>query len=154
MSIYARLALVVISTALYLSTSGDRDITKIIIHATDMDKTCGAKCIDKAHKTKGWEGCGYHYIVMSDGKIEVCRPEKDIGAHTKGYNKDSLGVAWAGKEGDLTYNQYESLLFLVETLIIKYNLSKDDVYGHNHFPTSGKKTCPIIDMVKFKKRLK
>ena len=154
MNVYVRLTILAITAILYVSTGDRREIKKIIIHITDTDKLCGAKCVDKIHVARGWESCGYHYIVMHDGKVEKCRDEGKVGAHTKGYNEDSLGVAWAGKEGDLTYNQYESLLFLVETLIIKYNLSKDDVYGHNHFPTSGKKTCPIIDMVKFKKRLK
>lgn len=130
-----------------------RDIDFIVVHATDVDKSCGAECIDKIHVARGWDSCGYHYIVMPSGEVQSCRPEDKVGAHTKEYNKNSIGVAWAGHDGDLTSEQIKSLLKTVKDLLIKYNLNKSKVYGHNHFPTSGKKTCPIIDMDKFREEL-
>ena len=75
-----------------------RRINKIIIHCAatvegaDFDWTD----IDKWHKKRGWSGIGYHYVITLDGKIQSGRPLKKIGAHAKGFNRNSIGVCYIG----------------------------------------------------------
>ena len=52
--------------------------------------------IDRYHRSLGWKGCGYHYVIPTDGTIERCRPEAQIGAHCKNHNRHSIGVAYIG----------------------------------------------------------
>ena len=75
-----------------------RNIKYIIVHcsATAEGKDFKEKDIDKWHRQRGFTCIGYHYVVDLDGKIEVGRPESQIGAHCKGYNSVSIGVCYVG----------------------------------------------------------
>jgi len=73
-----------------------------------------AKEIDSWHKDRGWNGIGYHGVILNgmrnpdkmysaelDGKIEPGRPEDTVGAHCQagGMNSVSLGVCCIGNPG-------------------------------------------------------
>ena len=72
-----------------------RKITKIIIHYTDSGDI-PASTIRQWHKAKNWADIGYHKVIRRDGSIEAGRPESQPGAHTKGFNLESLGVVLTG----------------------------------------------------------
>ena len=95
---------------------------------------------------RGWNSCGYHYIVMHDGTVEKCRPEQTVGAHVRGSNLDSLGIAWAG-QGTPTDKQYTKLVQLTVDVLKRLKLTVMNVFGHSHFNKG--KTCPDIDMFDF-----
>ena len=129
-----------------------RRIDEIIIHctATIEGKDFRAKDIDKWHKQRGWKGIGYHYVVDLDGTIEKGRPESEIGAHTVGHNRYSIGVVHVGgldKNGKpkdtRTEEQKEALLEILRQLLSKY--PKATIHGHNEF---AKKACPCFDVQK------
>ena len=129
-----------------------RRIDEIIIHctATIDGKDFRAKDIDKWHKQRGWKGIGYHYVVDLDGTIEKGRPESEIGAHTVGHNRYSIGVVYVGgldKNGKpkdtRTEEQKEALLEILRQLLSKY--PKATIHGHNEF---AKKACPCFDVRK------
>ena len=129
-----------------------RRIDEIIIHctATIEGKDFRAKDIDKWHKQRGWKGIGYHYVVDLDGTIEKGRPESEIGAHTVGHNRYSIGVVYVGgldKNGKpkdtRTEEQKEALLEILRQLLSKY--PKATIHGHNEF---AKKACPCFDVQK------
>lgn len=44
----------------------------------------------------GWSDIGYNFLISSDGKVYVGRGWNIEGAHTKGYNKGSVGIAFIG----------------------------------------------------------
>ena len=75
-----------------------RTITLIIVHcsANRAGSTLRMADIDRYHRSLGWKGCGYHYVIPTDGTIERCRPEAQIGAHCKNHNRHSIGVAYIG----------------------------------------------------------
>ena len=50
------------------------------------------------HLDNGWDGIGYHKVILRSGIIENGRPEFWIGAHVKGLNKSSLGVCLIGSK--------------------------------------------------------
>ena len=59
-----------------------RKITLIIVHcsANKEGSTLRMADIDRYHRSLGWKGCGYHYVIPTDGTIEVGRPEEVKGA--------------------------------------------------------------------------
>lgn len=77
----------------------------IIIHHSASDIGC-LRQIDQWHRDKGWDGCGYDFVIgngtgSSDGRVEVS-PRwlyQKVGAHTR------LSVAFARKKG-LPPNHY------------------------------------------------
>jgi N-acetylmuramoyl-L-alanine amidase len=75
-----------------------RLIDTIILHcsATLPGQECDAHTIDGWHKANGWDGIGYHFIVLPDGIIEYGRPISIIGAHCKGFNESSIGICYIG----------------------------------------------------------
>ena len=59
-----------------------RKISLIIVHcsANKEGSTLRMADIDRYHRSLGWNGCGYHYVIPTDGTIEVGRPEEVKGA--------------------------------------------------------------------------
>ena len=76
-----------------------RTITHIIVHcsANKAGSALRMADIDRIHRTQnGWNGCGYHYVIPTDGTIECGRPEQLPGAHCRGHNSRSIGVCYVG----------------------------------------------------------
>ena len=75
-----------------------RTINKIILHctATPEGRHTTVEDIRLWHKSQGWSDIGYHYVVYLDGSIHTGRPIEVSGAHTKGLNKNSIGVVYVG----------------------------------------------------------
>lgn len=75
-----------------------RRIDYIIIHcsATRAGQDFHAADIDKWHKDRGWNCIGYHYVIDLDGNVELGRNVCNIGAHTYGYNRHSIGICYVG----------------------------------------------------------
>lgn len=139
-----------------------RIIDSIIIHCTDTqdDKPLAGRLdgdfneveIERWHKERAlkepWSHyldkdgtpryIGYHYVIRRTGEAVACRPEVYSGCHTKGMNKNSIGVCWVGRDL-LAAKQKARLVQCVAELCVKHGLSGMDVYGHNQF---SKKTCP------------
>ncbi len=137
--------------------SQSRTIKKIIIHCSASDFGDVAT-IRRWHLERGFVDIGYHFVILNgsrkpgaydpddDGKIEKGRPWWKIGAHCKGHNRDSLGICLVGNpkfigtpEMWFTPRQLESLRNLVAQLLIEFQLTPEDVFGHNDF---ARKICP------------
>ena len=129
-----------------------REIKEIIIHcaATPEGKNFTTKDIDLWHKARGFKCIGYHYVIYLDGSIHEGRPEKEIGAHCTGHNKNSIGVCYIGGCGTdkkpkdtRTKEQKEALLELLKSLKVKYPKAK--IFNHRDFAN---KACPSFDAAK------
>ena len=130
-----------------------RTIKKIILHCTDSDDSLdiGFNEIDQWHKARGWDGCGYHFIIRRDGRIEIGRPAWKVGAHVNGHNKHSIGVVCVGRK-EPSREQWVRLLDLIRALMNQYNLKNiEDILGHTEIDHL--KTCPNISMVMFRGHL-
>ena len=131
-----------------------RKIDKIIIHctATPEGRDVSAGEVRQWHLAQGWSDVGYHYLITLNGTVEVGRPESKVGAHVKGMNKHSIGIAYAGgmdkdyvnPKDTRTPEQKEALIWLVDELKKRYPGST--VHGHNEFTTY--KACPSFDVSK------
>lgn len=106
--------------------------------------------IDEYHRSKGWNGVGYHEYVRRDGTVQHGRPMWKVGAHVVGHNKYSIGICYEGglnsaavAEDTRTPEQVRALRELVE----RYHAYFPDavIVGHNDLDPS--KPCPCFDAV-------
>lgn len=129
-----------------------RTITLIVVHcsANRMPSSLRGADIDRYHRSLGWEGCGYHYVIPADGAIEPGRPEAQPGAHCLGHNLRSIGVCYIGGLADdgvtpadtRTEAQRRSLRLLLERLHRKYPRAL--IVGHHDL--NPMKACPCFDV--------
>lgn len=110
----------------------------------------GLKDIDLWHRQKGWNGCGYHFVVRRSGIIETGRDPKIIGAHTLGYNTNSLGICYVGTKNP-TKVQLQELLNLYVFIYKTYRIDWQSYYGH--YEKNRFKSCPGFSMEIFRKLL-
>ena len=115
---------------------------KVIIHCSDSPQGRGddAETIHAWHKERGFDGIGYHYVILEDGTIQNGRPEFWSGAHAKGHNK-AIGICLIG-EDEFTPAQFISL----EKLLKDNGYEADEVVGHYKV---SKKTCPNFNVETF-----
>ena len=129
-----------------------RKINKLIVHctATPEFKDFDVEDVRDWHiKGNGWSDIGYHYLIKLDGTVQEGRPINKIGAHVRGHNRDSIGIAYVGgmdKNMDewidtRTDQQKDSLFNLLMDL--KFGFPDAIVYGHNDF--TDKKVCPCFN---------
>ena len=153
-----------------------RKVDYIVVHTAahgsverGVDYDTPAREIDEWHRARGWAGIGYHYVIRKDGTIEDGRPEHKVGAHTRGINRNSIGICFSG-HGDVnpwTEAQMGTALALVHHLMLKYNVPAEQVIGHREIVDlidAGKldprfhtfKSCPgyKVDLLDFRQRLR
>lgn len=126
-----------------------RKINKIIVHstATPEGRDVSLEEVRQWHtKERGWSDIGYHFLVLLDGSVEEGRPLERTGAHTKGHNWDSIGIAYVGgldsemnAKDTRNDKQKDSLVDLLCQLKDAYG---GIIYGHNNYST---KACPSFD---------
>ena len=130
-----------------------RKINKIIVHCTATPECREIDITDVRRwhvEERGWSDVGYHFLVLLDGTIQEGRPLERSGAHTKGHNHDSIGIAYVGgMDADMklakdtrTEEQKESLVNLLCELKDTYG---GEIYGHRDFSS---KECPSFDAKK------
>jgi len=128
-----------------------RKLNKIIIHctATPKGRPVTTEDLYKWHVVeRGWKDIGYHFFIDLDGCLHECRPLEQTGAHCKGQNWDSIGIAYAGgmneentEPEDTRTEQQKDALFEV-LLRLKEAYPSVKIYGHCDF---SEKACPSFD---------
>ena len=139
-----------------------RHINGIVIHCTATNSKWYA---DKSAKDvvteirrwhieeRGWSDIGYHAIIHRNGEYALGRPEYKKGAHTRGANSTTLGIALVGGRGgcmddefldNYTEAQQTSLRKVIDMWKDKYPI--EWVKGHNDF---AKKACPWFSVEKW-----
>ena len=131
-----------------------RKVSEIILHcsATRAGQNFKAADIDRWHRAKGWDGCGYHFVIDLDGCIELGRSITRVGAHCSNHNGASIGVCYVGgldattgRPADTrTTAQRESLGMLLSVLHRMF--PEATLHGHNEFAN---KACPCFDVREF-----
>lgn len=127
-----------------------RTITLIVVHcsANKADSALRMADIGRYHRSSGWKGCGYHYVVPTDGTVETGRDETEAGAHCRNHNRHSIGVCYIGglsadgkPEDTRTEAQRVALRKLLEALHRKYPRAL--IVGHRDLDPQ--KSCPCFD---------
>lgn len=97
-----------------------RPINKVIIQPVDIESI---DALISKHKEDGMPMVGFHYMISSDGIVEIGRPISTIGNHYITENTASIGIATIGTE--LTKKQESSIDVLLEELELKAPNSKE-----------------------------
>lgn len=141
-------------------------MNKITIHcsATKPTQHVNAKIIDGWHKDRGWQGIGYHYVILRDGTLERGRPLKFMGAHVKGHNQDNIGICMVGgideqgnAENNFTDAQFQTMKNVVTALQDSCGIANEDIKGHRDYspdlngdgkvtPDEFYKQCPCFNV--------
>jgi len=137
---------------------------KIIIHISDSGFGNAVE-IAKWHVQKGWSTIGYHFVILNgqlsptrhidffDGHIETGRPcdldnvisPDEVGAHTLGYNSDSIGICMIGLPGRMTDAQWRSLITIVR--FIKSKMDVTDVLQHSDLDPVNRPHCASLTSI-------
>jgi len=96
--------------------------------------------VESWHLQKGWNGIGYNWFIEKNGTIKKGRDEKLDGAHTIGYNSQSIGICLAGNfDATLpTAEQTASLKKLLTEKMAEYKIPAENIVPHRNFAN---KTC-------------
>lgn len=146
-----------------------KKIDSIIWHHSASDFG-DAKEIDKWHKERGWQGIGYHYVVLNGfrtgkdlernkiNQTEIGLIEKgrrldadpwleadEIGAHCYGYNSHTIGICLIHNTMPYTTKQLMAIRDLTAGLCVQFNINPINVKGHYEFDPK-KPECPSLNM--------
>ena len=132
-----------------------RDITEFVTHwtGTFTNQNIGAQDVHSWHIDRNFSGCGYHYIIQRDGKLQRGRPLNIKGAHSKayGHNTYSIGVAFVGgfncpsgtknperflSSDSFTEEQWNTYAMFVESFYTVW--PGGQAWGHNDTTDQGK----------------
>lgn len=142
-----------------------REWRHIVIHHS-ASTSGSASAFDKAHRERGWDGLGYHFVIgngslSGDGEVEVgYRWKRQMqGAHAGNaeYNQAGVGICLVGdfqNGGRPSSAQLASVRRLTRFLQVKCGIPTYEVIGHGNVP--GKSTeCPgrALDMGDFRASL-
>jgi len=144
----------------YVKKPLKRFVDKVILHHTDKprykdwerkpDASYWLKAIDRAHRMSGYLNAtmiGYHVVIFPDGSIGLGRPLEKIGAHCRGMNQTSIGVALFGcfnkGEDKMSPQQYISLKYVVASLLVVIGQDENSLYFHRNFSSTD---CPGTSM--------
>ena len=143
-----------------------RTIRRIFVHCTATSQNVTVRRIQQSWRSIGWKNPGYHYIIDADGVTTQLLDESRCANGVKGYNADSIHVAYIGgidyirgkmKAADTrTDAQKDSLRQLLTELKKRY--PKAQILGHrdispdkNHNgkvdPWERIKECPCFDAI-------
>ncbi|MBR4730796.1 MAG: N-acetylmuramoyl-L-alanine amidase [Prevotella sp.] len=132
-----------------------REIDMIVIHcsATRCDRDYPFERLDSDHRSRGWNGCGYHRYITKDGTIYIGRPYEQVGAHVgPTFNPHSIGICYEGglnEKGQFadtrTVAQKRSMAKLIWELSARF--PKARILGHRDLP-GVHKACPCFDVAK------
>ena len=127
-----------------------RRINLLVIHstATPEGRHHTIEDITEWHKKRGFRSIGYHYVIYIDGSIHEGRNINTAGAHLKGHNANSIGVAYVGGTDNRlrpkdTRNdaQMKALETIVKEIITIY--PNIEIAGHSQFSQTA---CPSFDV--------
>lgn len=142
-----------------------RKINLIVVHCTASrcDRPLSFAELDRQHRQRGFSSCGYHFYITREGITIPMRPLNDIGAHARGFNAHSIGIAYEGgllpdgtPADTRTPRQREALRSLISRLLALY--PRCTVCGHRDLspdlnnngviePAEWTKQCPCFDAV-------
>lgn len=128
-----------------------RTITLIIVHcsANRAGSALRMADIDSYHRSLGWIGCGYHYVIPTDGTIEPGRPDEMVGAHCKNHNRHSIGVCYIGglsKDGKPADTRTDAQRIALRNLLERLHRRYPDALIVGHRDLDPQKACPCFDV--------
>ncbi len=130
-----------------------RSITLIIVHcsANRAGSALRLADIDRYHRSLGWKGCGYHYVIPTDGTLEAGRPEAEAGAHCRHHNRHSIGICYIGglsADGTPADTRTEAQRATLRRLLASLHRRFPRALIVGHRDLDPLKACPCFDAAK------
>lgn len=130
-----------------------RSITLIIVHcsANRAGSALRLADIDRHHRSLGWKGCGYHYVIPTDGTLEEGRPEAEMGAHCRHHNRHSIGICYIGglsADGTPADTRTEAQRATLRRLLASLHRRFPRALIVGHRDLDPLKACPCFDAAK------
>lgn len=130
-----------------------RSITLIIVHcsANRAGSALRLADIDRHHRSLGWKGCGYHYVIPTDGTLEAGRPEAEAGAHCRHHNRHSIGICYIGglsADGTPADTRTEAQRATLRRLLASLHRRFPQALIVGHRDLDPLKACPCFDAAK------
>ncbi|CAO1316068.1 unnamed protein product [Diamesa tonsa] len=114
--------------------------------------TLRARLMQTFHmESKGWDDIGYNFMIGGDGAVYEGRGWESQGAHTKGYNVGSIGVAYIGTfNKKLPNDKMINVGFLLFQEGVKIGRLIPDykIYGHRQLIASESPGAAFYDLIK------
>jgi len=90
--------------------------------------------------------CGYHYFIEVNGDVIKAREDTDMGAHTMGRNKDSIGICLAGKFDTQmpTDEQIQALKTLLLEKMKQWSIPAKNIKLHRYWATTSMRDGKFI----------
>ncbi|XP_055689352.1 peptidoglycan-recognition protein LF-like isoform X6 [Lutzomyia longipalpis] len=130
----------------------------IIAHTATEDCETQASCVYRVRfiqtfhlESRGWDDIGYNFLVGGDGSAYEGRGWDKVGAHTKGFNVDSICIAFIGTFVKVTPPERQLLAAkkLIEWGVQLGKLSKDyRLYGHRQLIPSESPGAALYAIIK------
>jgi hypothetical protein len=106
-----------------------KSVRGLVVHHTGGEGGT-VRSVHRLHRDVfGWSGIGYHYLIgngvdTTDGRVYVGRPARYRGAHTRGANSRTVGIALFGnmEEHHPTPAQADALVKLLARLAFTEDL--------------------------------
>lgn len=127
-----------------------RDIHEIIVHctATPEGRYVDVPMVRQWHKDRGFNDIGYHFLIGLEGEIWTGRPTEKTGAHVKGHNTGTIGIAYVGgvdsklqPKDTRTERQKAALLEIIKGQLKRFP-AIEKISGHRDYAA---KACPSFD---------
>lgn len=130
-----------------------RSITLIVVHcsANRAGSALRLADIDRHHRSLGWKGCGYHYVIPTDGTLEEGRPEAEAGAHCRHHNRHSIGICYIGglsADGTPADTRTEAQRATLRRLLASLHRRFPQALIVGHRDLDPLKACPCFDAAK------
>lgn len=130
-----------------------RSITLIVVHcsANRAGSALRLADIDRYHRSLGWKGCGYHYVIPADGTLEEGRPEAEAGAHCRHHNRHSIGICYIGglsADGTPADTRTEAQRATLRRLLASLHRRFPQALIVGHRDLDPLKACPCFDAAK------
>ena len=130
-----------------------RSITLIVVHcsANRAGSALRLADIDRHHRSLGWKGCGYHYVIPTDGTLEEGRPEAEMGAHCRYHNRHSIGICYIGglsADGTPADTRTEAQRATLRRLLASLHRRFPRALIVGHRDLDPLKACPCFDAAK------
>lgn len=130
-----------------------RSITLIVVHcsANRAGSALRLADIDRHHRSLGWKGCGYHYVIPADGTLEEGRPEAEAGAHCRHHNRHSIGICYIGglsADGTPADTRTEAQRATLRRLLASLHRRFPQALIVGHRDLDPLKACPCFDAAK------
>ena len=123
-------------------------VSKLVLHHTTgtYNGPATVRAIQRFHQeTRNWADIGYNFLIGSDGKVYEGRGWDRTGAHARGHNSNSIGIAYIG-DGRLPVPKAAKKAILALRKEAVERLPIEEVVGHRDV---GSTVCPGDELYKW-----